>query len=197
MPDNDRFPRSLGRRWRKPFRLAMAVDAPEHVATEMTAAMAGLLRDTGGCPGTKQLAVQLRDIALYGEGDGQQILAEFRAQAGRSLLAEKICDEAEVFLETRASLAQVMTDDDVRHSVVEGGLSRLADAEMFSRGHDQLFDKHGSLRAVTDYKDGCLERMQLGGLADSLVAHPDGDGVRAPARKNVPETTDLLNEDFS
>lgn len=197
MPDNDRFPRNVRAAWKDAQRLALSLDEPLRVGDLSAKAIASSLRQDGGCPGIRELAVAVRDAALYGPGLLSDQAQVFVDRSGRRGLALSIRDEAQLMLSTQPGTVQGMSDEQVAHELTVRGLRRFALAEMWSRGRDQLMDRLDSMDRVHDYEQRCLDATPLDALARSLLRNPDGQGLRAPNRRAAtPPTPDLLGEDF-
>lgn len=195
MPDNDRFPRAVRAPWKDAQRLAFALDTPLRVGDRSAKAIAAVLRQDGGCSGIRELAMTVREAALYGPGLLRNQADEFVDRAGGRGLARSIRAEAQLMLSTQPGELQRMSTEQVAHELTVRGLRRFAEAEMWSRGRDTLIDVLGSMDRVHDYEQRCLDATPLDGLARSILT---GGRVRAPKRRApAVATEDLLNEDFA
>jgi hypothetical protein len=197
MPDDDRFPRGVRSQYRRSCELVLALDEPARVGWQLTHDIAAALRKDGGLPGALQLGQAARDAALYDAGSLAEPADRFVDDAGRSSLARAVRDEAHVALSRRPGDLREMSDSQATRELLRPAIGREAVAQVFSRAFNDLVDAFGSPQAADAYVRDCLASTNLDGLADAVMRHPDGHGLRSPATSYRPPTTeDLLDQEF-
>jgi hypothetical protein len=198
MPDNDRFPRAIRAQWREVRRLALSVDEPARVGDLSGKAVAAVLRSQGGLPGLQELARDARDALVFGHGEVAEIADAFVDRNGRIALARYVREELQILVSLTPGDVRGMSDAELASAVGSKALRRLVKGELWSRSRDELVDRCGSVASAYDYEQRCLDSTPCEGVVKSLLAHPDGDGLRAPRRQApVPGVDEVLEEDFS
>jgi hypothetical protein len=195
MPDQDVIDRALPHRWRKASRLARGgADAPT-VALAVNRALAATLRASGGCPGLAELS---RGIVACAEASASGSWVPRWDEIGRRAGSHKntrIAHQVGHALLGSGDVAST-TPGNAAEKLALGLASRLVDHYLFSRIRPELVrTRFGNLAAEGEFETDCLEQLPLNKLASQLVTHPDGNGIRAPARRmRRPGTKVLLQQ---
>jgi hypothetical protein len=194
MPDDDRFPRSLIGHWRRVLKAFQAGEPPEAIEYHVTRATAETLRRVHGVPDLPALAAELHRASdsSFASSDGMRTLRLPSHIPTR--LAERAVEVLSIVLKDRLVLA---SPEDaslaLAHRIVADvaysfGLDRIAPV-LIQAGQDPA-ELNIRFQAAT-------RSNPLGELARRLLAHPDGVGLRTPARPRSRVTTaDLLDADI-
>jgi hypothetical protein len=192
MPDDDRFPRYLSPAWRKVLRCLQGHDPAERVGDAVTKALAATIRSIHGIPSLPSLAEKMREAASIGDQ------LRFDSAAGRAHVPTKIAERA------AATLAMTMQHELALVSPVDATLllaRRVVKDLAYHYGFDRMVQalpresyRHGDLRAVMT---AVLAGDPMAKLAARFASRPTGDGLRAPARREVKRTlADVLDTDL-
>ena len=195
MPDDDRLPRSLGRRWRRVLQAFRAGESEEAIAYHVARATADTLRRTRGIPGLSALGAHMYQTSLSGTGFSDHGCGPHALPTHiPTRLARQAVDALSAAMRDRLALsspesaALMLARRVVADVAYAFGLDRMAPVLM-SEGlspaelHHRFEDIAGS--------------NPLGELAKRLLAHPDGTGLRAPGRSGLKlATADLMDTDI-
>lgn len=198
MPDNDLVPSLLARPWRQPFRAALEGSSMQEVGDEIRLALAAALRQHGGCPGLEQLAYAARYAAVYADLPAwDRARQRFLDINGRQVLAQIMAREGDALLGASADELRAMRDEEACRRLTVGGLKRWVDECMWGRARDLLLETYDTYDRARAFERAATDSASLPGMAERLLAHPTGDGLRAPARALKPrETASLLYEEL-
>lgn len=193
MPDDDRLPRLLTRKWKAVARGLERGDSLYTLTALVEKALAATIRDIGGVPLINEIGEQVHHIArvrcntlpLDGCRPG------LSPKLDRLPQTELAWSRARVLLETRT--AELAADlKAARHRVAVSVVRALAYHFGLSRIVPALID-HAPWTA-NELRQRCAQVLSQPGidrLADYLLERPDGHGVRAPRRER-PSIEDLL-----
>jgi len=198
MPDNDLVPRRLLRPWRQPFRAALEGDKAAEVGDEVRLALAAALRDNGGCPGLEQLGRAARYVAVFGDLPAwEQASRRFLDLNGRGVLAQIMVREGDALLGGHVDELRAMRDQEACQRLAIGGLERWVDERMWGRARDLLLEQYEDFSRTRAFERAATAHASIEEIADRLLAHPTGDGLRAPNRAvKARETVSLLYEEL-
>jgi hypothetical protein len=192
MPDDDRFPRYLSPAWRKVLSGLQGHDSAERVGDAVTKALAATIRTIHGIPSLPSLAEKMREAASIGGP------LRFDSPAGREHVPTKIAERA------AATLAMTMQRELVLVSPADATLllaRRVIKDLAYHYGFDRMVQalprgsyRHGDLRTVMT---AALAGDPMAKLAARFASRPNGEGLRAPARrKSKLALADLLDTDL-
>ena len=179
MPDDNKLPRSLSARWRRVLKAFQAGESQEAIEHHVAKATAETLRRTHGVPELPALGVQMYLAAAtsYGaDGSSRRTLPTYIP----TRLARQAVDALSAVMKERLALTSPDTAALLlARRVVAGvayafGLDRMAPVLM-GDGFDPVELRHRF--------EGIAQSNPLGELAEWLLAHPDGSGLRAPGRR--------------
>jgi hypothetical protein len=184
VPDNDFIPRGVRGAWRKPYRAIIDGEDPAVIGSLLTQAVAGFLRENP-CSGTATLALELHESAAADDGQRlRRAIEAFYDQAGRSPMARRYAEEAEVLFSVERLSVAATTDDQVVTMLGRQVMERLADAFLFSRSRDLLMERRfETLSDEREFERSCQQAAEYEVLAARQAQHPDGVGLRAPSRR--------------
>jgi hypothetical protein len=194
MPDDDRLPRSLTGRWRRVLKAFQAGEPHEDIAYHVARATADTLRRTHGIPDLPVLGILLQQAAADGPSNGGS------ADSPRALptrvparLARQAADVLSAVMRDRLALtspdsaALILARRVVADIAYSFGLDRMAPV-LVAGGHSPA-ELHRQFEMLA-------HSNPLGELARRLLAHPDAEGLRAPARRRPKlATADLMDVD--
>ncbi len=192
MPDDDRFPRYLSPAWRKVLGCLEGHDSAERVADAVTKAVAATIRTIHGVPSLPSLAEKMREAASGGDS------LRFGSPAGRENVPTKIAERA------AATLAVTMQRELALVSPTDATLllaQRVVKDLAYHYGFDRMVQAlpqesygHGDLRMVMT---AALAGDPMAKLAARFASRPNGEGLRAPARRGPKRAlADLLDVDL-
>jgi hypothetical protein len=193
MPDDDRFPRKLPRRWRAVKRALEVGDGLDGLSDLTEKAIAATIRDIGGVPAIHQICDEAHRVARARCAalpiDGYQ--PGLSPRRDRLPQTELAWSRARVLLETRTE--DLAGDaDSARHEIAVSVVRALAYHFGFGRFVPGLVEQN-RWRA-DELRERCAEVLAQPGidkLADFLLKRPDGQRVNAPPRRR-PTTEKLL-----
>jgi hypothetical protein len=193
MPDDDKLPRSLSRRWWRVLKAFQAGESQEAIEYHVAKATAETLRITRGIPELPALGAQMYLDAATGYGADGSSRRALPAHIPTRLAWQAI-DVLSAVMKERLVLtspdaaAQLLARRVVAEVAYAFGLDRMAPVLM-SDGFDPV-----ELRRRFE---GIARSNPLGELARRLLAHPDGSGLRAPGRRRLKlATADLMDVDI-
>lgn len=192
MPDDDVIPRRVPRRWRKAARLAAGAGAPDEIAPRVTKALAGTLRDAGGCPGLGELGAAVLRSAR-GQSDWSDEVARVRAAYETNTHTEIASAVGRALAESRTPELATMEEDEVRLLLATEFLKRLIARNLFGRIRALVIpSRFQSYEGAKRFEFECEAGAQLKNLARRLLAHESGKGLVAPPATSPSEGTEIL-----
>ncbi|MEQ4724341.1 hypothetical protein [Nonomuraea sp. B19D2] len=185
MPDDDRLPKSLPRKWKAVACALEEGDSLPALSALVEKALAATIRDIGGVPLINEICDQVHRVARMRchtlPLDGYRL--ELSPRHDRLPQTDVAWNRARVLLETRTEdLAANLKD--TRHRVAVSVVRALAYHFGFSRILPALIDR--APWTADELRDRCAQVLSQPGidkLADGLLRRPDGHGVRAPRHK--------------
>ncbi len=163
----------------------------------MVTALADTLRRAGGCPGLGAIAEAAERGRAATAVTDVQLAGQVALRKVRGMPAQQHVQAA---LDSARSLVSTgdldgLRGEQVQRRVAMSFLERLIRANLLDRITPKLMQQPGrSLDDLVPYMDHCIDQADLQALADRLLAHEDGRGLRAPSRRGPRRSTrELLN----
>lgn len=192
MPDNDIVPRSTRRAWKPAAELVIGGHPAELVADECGRALAAELREADCGRGIIELAERLDDAILLARPDLYAVAAAaFLQSSGETPIAAAVVAEGERLIEVPTASCRSTAE-----SLLEGALLRLSEGALF--GSKAMVTRMHQMAGMTLegldlYTRNILDSVPVESLAASVIRSPE-TSTRAPARRSVATTADMLGE---
>lgn len=191
MPDQDVIPRSVRGPWRQPFRALAGGRAVEDVAHTVTTAVVASIRAEGGMPWAHGLSTGLeRSLASGSRLDWELARSEALAQSGGRAGLRLALEQGEVILADPAG--RMATDAET--ALVMGTVERTVQARVLAPARAEMVNRLGDYASEQRYERAVLDQVPVRQIAEGVIRHPDGKGLRAPSRRGKGSTAELLDK---
>lgn len=195
MPDRDWYTLNVARNWRGAARRVEEGTSLPRVGDLALRALARTLRETGGVPGLDDFAGIVREYAA----GRKTILEAFSALRQANLLAggSQLTQFAKQAAEsTIMAIDRHEAKGDPTHEIRCRFIECAFEGLLFGPARWRWIpSRFGTYKEAHDWQLQCVAFMapRIGKLAQALVRHPSGAGLRAPSRVSPQErTADLL-----
>ena len=191
MPDQDVIPRSVRGGWRQPYRAMAGGYSAEEVGRSLTKALVASIRKEGGMPWAKVLGDGIEQSRATGSREPWEAARRLALRrSGGAASLRLALEEAEGLLAgaparhaTTAETALVITT-----------LEREVEARVLAPARSELVERLGGYEAEQDYEHSVLGHVPIEQIADSVIRHREGKGLRAPRQGRTKSTAELLEE---
>jgi len=195
LPDQDWYDRHVPSPWRRPARAIRDGDSPAQVADLAFRALPRALRETGGVPGLPEMVGVIDHCAMgLPVSEGFDQLREIRTRTGGSEWTRVAEEAGQSTIASNAGWFGRSTSD-LRSELAERFVNLAVESCLFdSSRRAHLGTRFRSLAEARQWEHECLEQMasRAPGFIRSLLARPDAQKLRAPARLVKPEPTKVL-----
>jgi hypothetical protein len=216
VPDGDRLERSFAPGWRKIYRLAKGGCSSEaELADACLTALAHYFRQSGGCPGLRDIANVLHSfipdqaaLLLPSEAGGSTLSGAFEAlrrierqQGGHR--TTRVAVRTAMSMLAHSSREERLHDSDAELTLAlaEQTCLGLVDHHFFGRARAYLVgEQFSSFHEARAWKQAVKKAMSLGvqELAARLLKDPSAAHLRAPKRSVARRSTrDILKESLT
>jgi hypothetical protein len=191
VPDQDVIPHSIRGAWRRPYRALTSGYSAEDVGRTVTRALVASIRKEGGMPWAPVLAAGIEQSRAAGsrepwEAARRQALRRSGGVAGLRLALE----QAEGLLADETGRPAT----DAETALVMTTLEREVEARVLAPARRELVERLGGYEAEQEYEHSVLDYVPIQQIADSVIQHRDGKGLRAPRQSRRKSTAELLEE---
>lgn len=191
MPDQDVIPRSVRGTWRQPYRALAGGYSAEEVGRAVTKALVASVRKDGGMPWVPVLAAGIEQSLATGSRE------PWRAARRQALRGSAGGAGLRLALEQAEGLLADETDShaiDAETALVMNTLERVVEARVLAPARSELVERLGGYEAEQAYEHSVLHHVPIQQIADSVIRHPDGNGLRAPRQGRRKSTAELLHQ---